>query len=246
MAAAATLALAVLAGRYDGEFHLDKFQKGARLLDPAMEHSLKLASQKEGCVIDVGANGGQQSHAALARGRETYAFECLASAYEFISKAAAAGVFPNVHKYTLIHGCAGSSVRFGKLHLAWDSSSMLSENVAQGYESRKANWSTTMYGRSFADIVVQPLDPLFPPEKKVALVKVDTQGNEYDVLQGMRQILSRDLPVVQYECMGCVRKKEYGWFKSSGEVRDLLQPLGYKCQPAPGREKLNQICHVSR
>ena len=178
MALTSLLFAAVLGGRYDGILNMEKFRGVAQMPDPAMEHSLKLAARLPGCVFDVGANGGQQSYASLKRGRETYAFECLASAYDSISKAISANVFPNVDKYTLIHGCAGSSSRFGKLHLAFDSSSLLAENVARGYESRKANWSSLREGHFKTSSCSRDL--LFSPDKKVA-AQIDTQGNEYDV-----------------------------------------------------------------
>ncbi|KAL3892981.1 MAG: hypothetical protein SGPRY_014592, partial [Prymnesium sp.] len=237
------VAIAISGGyRYSEEFNLDAFRRHARAPDPAILESLTRAEGLPGCVIDVGANGGQQAFAALSAGRRVYSVECLGTAYNHLLKAASHGVFPNVRNWTLLHACAGSNARISRLHLAFDSSSLLPGNVARGYESLKANWSAQRLGRAFEDVIVQPLDTLLSAEQ-VALVKVDTQGSEYDVLLGMSNILKKNLPVVQYECMGCVRA-DYKWFQESGNVMQLLQPLGYKCKMAAGAEQLNRVCEV--
>lgn len=49
---------------------------------------------------------------------------------------------------------------------------------------------------------VRPYDSLLGTERQVALVKIDIEGHEAEAFQGMRRMLSRDWPVVLFECNG--------------------------------------------
>tara|TARA_B100000482_G_C12529551_1_gene267863 strand:- start:85 stop:699 length:615 start_codon:yes stop_codon:yes gene_type:complete len=175
---------------------------------------LELAASKEGIVLDIGANGGCEMSSALRSGRRVVGVECLASAYEELLSAEHISANPNA---TLLHVCAGSRIQMGELYLARDSSSLIEFNVAKGLELRKVPKT----GSRRESVVIVPVDSLLSPNERVAVIKVDVQGVEYDVLKGLMQTVARDLPVIGYE--------DSNVFRKSGEVRDLLAPLGYAC-----------------
>ena len=184
--------------------------------DGAMGLALKQAAGRLGIVIDVGANGGRQTWMARNAGRRVLAVECLASAYMSLLD-----MFTDVSGVTLIHACAGRSLSTAELHLADDSSSLNAANVQRGPELTKALSSLRTTRRARESALVVPLDSLLENTTRCALVKLDTQGTEYDALIGMQQLIRRETPVVLYESTPR--------FEKAGSVGDLLKPLGYSC-----------------
>ena len=191
---------------------------------PLMNVLLAEATFKKGMVIDVGANGGCEMATALRHGRRVIGVECPESAYHELRNVPHIEKHPNA---TLLHVCAGNSTRMAELNLARDSSSLIEDNVAHGKERAKV--PTT--GRVREPVVLVPLDQLLPPAEQVAVIKVDVQGGEYEVLQGLLQTITRDRPVIGYEDAGPK-------FKKHGNVRSLLKPLGYVCK----RSGEDQVC----
>ena len=82
------------------------------------------------------------------------AIECLSSAYMDLLQDADIVHHSNV---TLLHLCAGEKVGIMQLHLAQDSSSLISNNVAEGIERVKANIQAESGSRT-ENVVVMPLD----------------------------------------------------------------------------------------
>ena len=148
--------------------------------------------------------------AALRQGRRVVGVECLESAYHELLHTPHIQEHPNA---TLLHVCASNRIRMAELNIASDSSSLIAANVAAGRELKKV----PKVGRVREPVVLAPLDKLLPPGERVAVIKVDVQGAEYEVLQGLLQTISRDHPVIGYE--------DTSDFKKNGEV-DLAQ-LGY-------------------
>jgi len=188
---------------------------------PLMELLLHRAALKEGIVLDVGANGGCEMTAALRQGRRVVGVECLESAYHELLHTPHIQEHPNA---TLLHVCASNRIRMAELNIASDSSSLIAANVAAGRELKKV----PKVGRVWEPVVLAPLDKLLPPGERVAVIKVDVQGAEYEVLQGLLQTISRDHPVIGYE--------DTSDFKKNGEV-DLAQ-LGYTCS----KHGSDQVC----
>ena len=131
------------------------------------------ATSKQGIVLDVGANGGCEMATALRLGRRVIGVECLESAYHELLNTAQVGGHPNA---TLVHACASNSTGLGELNLARESSSLIKANVLHRRESRKV----PSKGRAREPVVLVPLDELLPPDERIALIKVDVQGGEYD------------------------------------------------------------------
>ena len=195
---------------------------------PLMTCVLRLAMHRPGIVVDIGANGGCETRLALSHGRRVVAFECLASAYwELLQEP----LFRTHQNLTLLHVCAGSSVNVSSLHLASDSSSLMSENVAHGPEENKAKEARKAANAATESVVVVPADQLLPPGEAVALVKIDVQGAEWAVLKGLQVTIRRHLPVVTFEYL--LNHPSYNnsnrWSTQGNPAHDILQPLGYKC-----------------
>jgi FkbM family methyltransferase len=178
--------------------------------DPqSMLAGLKLAQNKPGIVVDVGANGGGETNMALQHNRAVFAVECLAQAYNYLLD-----MFVDTKNVTLIHACAGGKTEVKILNLADDSSSLIRKNVASGMELQKARRIHNKRRHNIEHVIVVPLDNLVTTP--VALMKIDVQGFEGDVLRGAQQISAQPLsrgpalpapsqqPRASYAVGGCV------------------------------------------
>jgi FkbM family methyltransferase len=74
------------------------------------------------------------------------------------------------------------------------------------------------------EVLALPVDALAPPAA-VRLVKIDVEGHELPVLQGMRGLLERDHPVLIVET-------------GAQDTVDLLHSLGYVTERLPGSSNL--------
>ena len=83
---------------------------------------LRKSKGREGIMIDVGANGGQQTRLGVEAGFDVLALECLSSAYQHLLSKYSIGWGKQVN---LVHVCAGSNFKLMDLHLADDSSSLV-------------------------------------------------------------------------------------------------------------------------
>lgn len=185
----------------------------------SMLAGLKLAQNKPGIVVDVGANGGGETIMALQHNRTVFAVECLASAYNDLLE-----MFVNTKNVTLIHACAGEKTEMKILHLADDSSSLIHKNVASGEELQKSRRVHNMRRHNIEHVIVVPLDNLI--RTPVALMKIDVQGFESQVLKGAERIISNYKPVLVYEATPEFSK------------RSVDLPTGYICH-ANGSD---QVC----
>ena len=185
-----------------------------------MLHGLRLANGKPGIVIDVGANGGTETLLALKANRTVLAVECLSTAYMELQK-----MFVVHHdRVTLIHMCAGSHIEMKTLHLADDSSSLYASNIAGGKERVKASRRHNR-NRGNKEVVISiPLDSIV--QMPVALIKVDVQGFEGDVLLGSKRLIETYKPVLVYEDTPSFIQSKI----------DL--PIGYSCRRVGG----DQVC----
>jgi len=194
-----------------------------------MQMLLDRAASKRGIVIDVGANGGCEMATALRSRRRVIGVECLASAYHELLSAPQIAGHPNA---TLLHACASNRIGRAELNLASDSSSLIEANVRWGPESPKVPKTGAMR----EPVVLVPLDELLAPTEHIAVIKVDVQGAEYNVLQGLLRTITRDHPLIGYESV--VGRQ----FVKQGNVTELLTPLGYVCK----KNRIDQVCHYAR
>lgn len=90
-------------------------------------------------------------------------------------------------------------------------------------------------GAATIRVPVTTLDEYFDPERRVALLKVDVEGLELEVFRGAERILTRDRPVLLFECeqrhlregavQDCFRHLEArgyeGWFIHGGALKPV-------------------------
>lgn len=96
-----------------------------------------------------------------------------------------------------------------------------SEGLPNYYQARLTSGATKF------SVLTVPIDALSLP-MKVKLAKIDVEGHELPVLQGMRRLIERDHPVLIVETSG-------------QETIELLHSLGYVTERLPGSSNL--LCH---
>jgi FkbM family methyltransferase len=168
------------------------------------------------CAVDVGANEGVYTHAFARTGAQVEAFEpepgCLAvlKAYE--------RRHPNVRAHAEALG-AGDGL--ATLHVP------LHDGVPiTGHATLEAPMES---GERY-EVKVRPLDAF--TLANVAVIKVDVEGRELDVLQGARETIERWRPTLVLE----IEQRHIG--RPVREVFDTVRRLGYEgsfLHPVHGR-----------
>jgi FkbM family methyltransferase len=159
-------------------------------------------------VLDAGANVGHYtarfSRAVGPTGR-VIAFEPVPSTFAILASNMIAAGCSNV---TLVNAALSNAVT--EAHMS-----------VPGYADGRPNFYqarlTTGAGLSVMTLAADQ----FALHKKIRLVKIDTEGHELAVLQGMVALLRRDRPVLIVE-------------DSSREIGSYLQAFGYESQRLPG------------
>ena len=152
----------------------------------AVEHEAVLRSKDYRTIIDIGANRGQFSLAArrCCRYADIYAFEPLPGPGKVFRR-----VFANDPKTVLFEAAIGAVARTAHIHISRrdDSSSLLpiSDKQAEIFPGTEE--------LELAEVEVSRIETFIGPDKMVApaLVKIDVQGAEAEVLAGCEAILSR-------------------------------------------------------
>ena len=127
------------------------------------------------------------------------AFEPITATFKILAANVAAIGVDNV---TLINAAASQRTRVARMTIPKFASGLENYYEAQLDESR--------VGAAVPCVAIDGLGL----ENAVRLVKVDTEGHELSVLQGMMQLIERDRPILIIE-------------GQSEEVAQMLVPLGY-------------------
>lgn len=161
-------------------------------------------------VIDVGANVGHYtkrfSELTGPAGR-VIAFEPIPSTFALL--AANTRLFAN-NNVTLLNAAASDRTECVGMSIPSFSSGLV--NYYEAHLSALAD--------SELAVLSLGIDTLGITDR-IALVKIDSEGHEAAVLQGMASILSRDKPILIVET-------------GSGEVISSLESMGYKSERLPG------------
>ncbi len=190
--------------------------------------------QPDEAFIDVGANIGQMTLGALAGGKIIYAFDPLA--YDItkicsgIQESLNRGYFAQTEAdrlqlYRVLVGnesLTNASVTrpddaFGK----FDQASVLENTMTV---QKKPN----SYVKEYVPMVT--LDEIIPANLRVGLVKIDVQGFEWPVVQGMKGLLERETGyprIIHYEEHATITPAA-GF--QLGTVQAFLEGYGYTCQ----------------
>ncbi len=142
-------------------------------------------------VIDVGASFGFYSlySAKISRAKKVIAFEPSGRSFRLLRRNIEENALPNIEAHQLAAGREEGEARL-----------YLDENCQGGNSLlKKSRKKSSRYEL----VKVIPLDKLV---SQADLVKIDVEGAEYEVFQGMKKILSHSRPPVVFE-LSCRREE---------------------------------------
>lgn len=175
--------------------------------------------ERNGLVVDVGANVGMASFAAAVMGFRVLAFEPV---FENLQRICDGIWFNRVADLVTVFEAAASdhigNITFYKLVGRLDNSAISATGANLAFKSNK-------------EVAVQvrtiPLDDIIPDTEPVVLLKIDVQGWEYHVLRGASKLLSRDKGEAPYVIYEEDERLLQASNTSAKEIRDFLQSVGY-------------------
>lgn len=166
-------------------------------------------------VIDVGSHGGQEIKYSINGGaRRIFGVECHPRAYADLIK-----MFWDDERVTILNGCAAAEHGIMELSLAVDSSSLIKENTIN---HKGALIKRPKKSRQSLYVQTLKLDDVLRGVDDIAMIKIDVQGAEYMVLEGLTNILKTQKPIVLYE----------HYMDPEQRPLKMLTDLGYSCQMA--------------
>lgn len=182
-----------IVGRKD-EYVFSEIQRRGAFYEVDLLDILTYIPLGEGLVVDVGANIGNHTvFFSRFLDRPVLAFEPIASNFELLEENVGANTKNTVQLEQVALGETEGFVTF---------------------EQRVEDNDGTFYVSGMGGTTpIKTLDSLID-DQKIALIKVDTEGTELDVLSGAFNSVSRDLPVIVVEA------------HSGEELRDLMDLLG--------------------
>lgn len=187
------------------------------------------------CTCDVGAHVGLYTYVAASvserRSARIYAFEPLPDLYHTIRRNIIQNSLSNVHA---VAAAAGSEGARAELCVPADAH----------YATLHRDWLSLAHIQSFAVVPVEvvALDVFFEAQADPLpdLVKIDVEGHEREVLDGMRMIIAANHPDMIMELIGAERSLEIiGQLTSQWGYRvffigDGLHELPYGAAPPEG------------
>jgi FkbM family methyltransferase len=66
-------------------------------------------------------------------------------------------------------------------------------------------------------------------EGRVSLLKIDVEGGEWDVIQGMAEMIERDLPIISMEILPAYNEGNHDRIRRQQSIETMLRNLGYSC-----------------
>jgi len=172
------------------------------------------AERSDGLFVDVGANIGIHSVTAGKLGMKVLAIEPNSQAFAFLRR----NLDRNVVKAEALNAAAWSSSGILRFHPAGHSDigtvydlDMEGHSVEEGYDIRAVVLDEVLSGR------------------EPALIKIDTEGCEPEVIKGAISTLKAKMPAVVFEALTSERLSQ---------CSALLAPLGYYVAPISERNYL--------
>lgn len=208
---------------------------------PLAQLMLALRHFRVDLVLDVGANIGQFAQELLSQGYtgEIHSIEPLPDAHRALAAAAAS----HANWKVLDAVAAGRDARAVEIAVAGNSYSssvleMLDRHIAAAPDSATIGKITVQQ---------QPLDALFSnvlERPRAALLKIDTQGYEYPILQGAQQCLTRVSLVMLELSLQPLYKDQMLWL----DLVHYMKGLGFgvwSVQPEFCDPKTGQLLQVN-
>jgi FkbM family methyltransferase len=146
------------------------------------------------CFYDVGANLGHHSLLFLSQGIDVFAFEPNHYCHSSIKALAKSNEFTNL---TLIEKGVGESESSAQLVFPENETwlgKMDSSNISMNEINQGKNISL--------NVEIVPLDHYIDSNMLPDLIKIDTEGFEYYVLNGSKKIIEKKRPYVIFEVLG--------------------------------------------
>jgi FkbM family methyltransferase len=164
--------------------------------------------------FDIGANVGQHSLFMSKRVSEVHAFEPSRHIGDRFSNNILTNGLDNIHLHRVALGDADAELQLGS-------------GVPGNTGSRSFTWS--LPDGPTERVIVKRADTYFIALKlpQIHILKIDVEGFEKKVLQGLGARLAADRPIILMEFIGSRSKK--GGFTSENELRSLLYPEHELC-----------------
>lgn len=176
------------------------------------------------CYIDIGANHGIRSIYSLSQGRYSYLFEPNAQLNNFILDFFRLNSF---EEFKLENLCLSDTTGTMNFYLSPSSylSSLDKENAMNDNEKGEVKE---------VKVEVTKLDNYFENiDTKIAIIKIDVEGHEYEVLKGAENLLERYGPDLIVEILPDSKKKM--------EIYRLMKNHLYKSYAITNRNRLRLI-----
>lgn len=184
----------------------------------AVEHEVLLKNIFCKTIIDIGANRGQFSLVArhCFKDAQIFAFEPLPQPFKVLQN-----IFVHDHMITLYQMAIGSVSIPQQMHISQrdDSSSLLPITELQNkvFPGTKE--------KAIINVDVKPLDSILKKDaiRNPALLKIDVQGYELEVLKGCKDILS----LLTYVYVECSYQELYQGQPLANEIISFLNQQGF-------------------
>jgi len=172
-----------------------------------------------GAFIDVGVNLGQTllKVAAIDASRRYIGFEPNPACADYSAELIRANGLP----YTLIPAGLGSKGGIAQLQFYRDEDTDPSASLVDGFRDNH------IAARAVVVLSLDQLpDDLIPEE--VAIVKIDVEGGEADVLEGIKPLLREHRPFVLVEILPAYTSDNLPRIERQQQIERTLSDLGYK------------------
>lgn len=168
--------------------------------------------------VDVGAHTGRHTFPLARcvgpRGR-VFAFEPIPGIAAQL-RAKLQGT-PSIHPVVELHQCALSETS--------GETDFVLVHEAPGYSGLRPRHYDSQVTTEIIRVAVQRLDDLASGIPRVRFIKIDCEGAELRVLRGAVSLLTRDRPVVSFEC-GNASLESYNY--DAGDIFDFWDLHGYE------------------
>ena len=168
-----------------------------RRYEPLQPYLLRRLSDHCGCdtFLDVGANIGLYSmlFASLDKGLSIHAFEPSPTTFRELERNIALNSLDHIQTYQLAVSDLQRQVEFGIVHELSGANSVLDTTIHD----------TGKFTRRVQVEAVRLDDKLFLTGRRIC-VKIDVEGHEHRVLDGMSRLLQENQAIIQVECFAPV------------------------------------------
>ena len=168
-------------------------------------------------ILDIGSNIGNHSIYFFFKCniRESYNFEPVKDTFEILKKNIAINHL-NSHLYNVGVGATTGKAKI----IEFDQHNIGATKIAKQEDG---------------DLQIISIDELSIPSK-ISFVKIDVEGFEYEVIQGMQGLIKRDKPIILIEI----------WNSNYIEIDNYLKSIGYSADKLDSDELLGNYIYYAK